>query len=301
MFQHVSRTLRSRAAIAAIAAGLIIPTQLSAQTAPQTAAPAPDPATTVVAKIGDETVYLLEILQMVQRLPDQYKQMPLQSLYPSLLDRAVDSRLVAIAGRAAGFADNAAVKKRLGELEGQIISEVFLTETIGKQVTEEALREIYEESKADMAGSEQVKARHILLETEEDAQKVIEELAAGADFAELASERSTGPSASNGGDLGWFGKDQMVPEFSAAAFALESGDITTEPVKTQFGYHVILVEDRKAAEPPAFDEARQQLTSEMTQRLLKDLIEGLRANNKVERFNFDGSAMPAAPKEASKN
>ena len=297
MFPHLSRTVRTRFAIAAIAAGLIIPQQLAAQTADQSPTPAPDPATTVVATVGDEKIYLLDILQMVRQMPEQYRQMPLEAIFPSLVKRAVDSTLVGIAGRAAGFADNAEVKKRLRDLEGQIIAEVFLTQTIGGKVNEEALRKIYEETKSQMAGDEQVKARHILLETEEDARKVIEALGDGGDFAALAAEHSTGPSAASGGDLGWFGKEQMVPEFSAAAFALAAGDITPDPVKTQFGWHVIMVEDRKSAEPPTFEEARQQLTSQLTQRLLKDLLDGLRAGAKVAFFNFDGTPKQAAPKK----
>jgi len=157
------------------------------------------------------------------------------------------------------------------------------------------LRAEYEKRKDSMAGGEQVRARHILLETEETAREVIRELDAGSDFAELAADKSTGPSASSGGDLGWFGKGQMVPEFSDAAFALEPGTFTTEPVKTQFGWHVILVEDRKAGEAPPFEQARQQLSSDMSGEVLQGILTDLRGKTEVERFNFDGGPMPEAP------
>jgi peptidyl-prolyl cis-trans isomerase C len=174
-------------------------------------------------------------------------------------------------------------------VEDQIISEIFLTKTIGSQVTEEALQKIYSETKSEMASGDQIKARHILLDSEEKAMEIIKKLQAGGEFAKLASEYSTGPSAASGGDLGWFGEGQMVPEFSKAAFALNPGDIVTKPVKTQFGWHIILVEDRKVSAPPSFDEAKEQLASTMSQKLLKELIETLRTKAKIVRFQADGT------------
>ena len=215
--------------------------------------------------------------------------MSLEAVYPSLLTRAIDSKLVTLEGRRSKFSEDPDVKKRLREVEDQIISEIFLTKTIGSQVTEEALKKIYSETKSGMASGDQIKARHILLDSEENAAEIIKKLQAGGEFAKLASEYSTGPSAASGGDLGWFGEGQMVPEFSKAAFALNPGDIVTKPVKTQFGWHIILVEDRKVSAPPSFDEAKEQLASQMSQRLLKELIETLRTKSKIVRFQTDGT------------
>jgi peptidyl-prolyl cis-trans isomerase C len=197
--------------------------------------------------------------------------------------------LVTIEGRRSRFSEDPDVKKRLREVEDQIISEIFLTKTIGSQVTEEALKKIYSETKSEMANGDQIKARHILLDSEEKATEIIKKLQAGEEFAKLASEYSTGPSAASGGDLGWFGEGQMVPEFSKAAFALNPGDIVTKPVKTQFGWHIILVEDRKVSAPPSFDDAKEQLASTMSQKLLKELIETLRTKAKILRFQADGT------------
>jgi peptidyl-prolyl cis-trans isomerase C len=297
MFSHLRGSKRACVAIAAVAASLMFSSPSLSQTGTQPGAnPAqlPDPATTVVARIAGEEIFLIEILRMAERLPDQYKQLPLPAVYPSLLQRSIDARLVAAAGRAAGFADNEEVKKRVSTAESQIISEIYLTTAVAEKVTEDALRAEYEKRKDSMAGGEQVRARHILLETEEGAREVIAELDAGSDFAELASDKSTGPSASSGGDLGWFGKGQMVPEFSDAAFALDPGTFTKEPVKTQFGWHVILVEDRKAGEAPPFEQARQQLSSDMSGEVLQEILTGLRGKIEVERLNFDGGPMPEA-------
>ena len=139
-----------------------------------------------------------------------------------------------------------------------------------------------------MTSGDQVKARHILLDSEQKALQIIKKLQDGEEFSKLASEHSTGPSAASGGDLGWFGEGQMVPEFSKAAFALNPGDIVTQPVKTQFGWHVIMVEDRKIAAPPSFEEAKEQLASDMSQKLLKQMIEELRSRAKIIRFQVDG-------------
>ncbi len=245
--------------------------------------------TKIVATVDGKPIFLSEIIGMAQRLPEQYRKMSLEAVYPSLLTRAIDSKLVTLEGRRAGFSKDPEVKKRLLDVEDQIISEIFLTKTIGSKVTEEALQKIYSETKSEMASGDQIKARHILLDSEEKAMEIIKKLQAGAEFAKLASEYSTGPSAASGGDLGWFGEGQMVPEFSKAAFALNPGDIVTKPVKTQFGWHIILVEDRKVSAPPSFDEAKEQLASNMSQKLLKELIESLRTKAKIVRFQADGT------------
>jgi len=245
--------------------------------------------TKIVATVDGKPIFLSEIIGMAQRLPEQYRKMSLEAVYPSLLTRAIDSKLVTLEGRRAGFSKDPVVKKRLLDVEDQIISEIFLTKTIGSQVTEEALQKIYSETKSEMASGDQIKARHILLDSEEKAMEIIKKLQAGGEFAKLASEYSTGPSAASGGDLGWFGEGQMVPEFSKAAFALNPGDIVTKPVKTQFGWHIILVEDRKVSAPPSFDEAKEQLASTMSQKLLKELIETLRSKAKIVRFQADGT------------
>jgi peptidyl-prolyl cis-trans isomerase C len=304
MFSLIRGTARVHIAIAAIATTLLVTGGAMAQTGTQPAATPtqlPDPTKTVVARINGEEILLVEILRMAERLPDEYKQLPLPAVYPSLLQRSIDARLVAAAGRAAGYADNEQVKKRLIDAESQIISEIYLTETVGKRITEDTLRAEYEKRKASLATGDQVKARHILLESEEDAKAVIEALNEGEDFAKLASEKSTGPSATSGGDLGWFGKGQMVPEFSEAAFGMDPGNFTTEPVKTQFGWHVILVEDRKVGEAPPFEQARQRLSSEMSGAILQEMLAGLRSKTEVERFNFDGGPMPKGPTPTPKN
>ncbi len=294
MLIPILKAVRGLAAAVVIAFGLATAPPLLAQTGGAAALNA-DPRTTVVATVGSETVYLVEILEMAQQLPEQYRSLPLSTVYPELLRRAVNARLIAAAGRAAGYADDERVTERLREIEGQIIAEVYLREKISEGITEDMLRDAYAARNASVGDGDEVKAHHILLETEDDAYAVIDDLVNGSDFADLATERSTGPSAASGGDLGWFGANQMVPEFSDAAFSLAPGEFTTEPVKTQFGWHVILVEDRRETESPSFEDVRSQLATEVSQTLLSDLLQDLRRDKAMTLYNYDGGPFQAPP------
>jgi peptidyl-prolyl cis-trans isomerase C len=149
-------------------------------------------------------------------------------------------------------------------------------------VSDEELKKEYEKRKPELGGKE-LKARHILLEKEADAKAVIAELDKGADFATLAGKKSTGPSAVNGGDLGWFSAEQMVKPFSEAAAKLKKGSYTKTPVKTQFGWHVILLEDTRSVNPPKFDEVKEQIRVGLQNKLIEAYISGLRGTAKIDR------------------
>ena len=287
-------SLRHVTAATSVALSLVICGPAVAQT------PAPAPAvdasaadlSTVVARVGDEEVTLGELMAMRSQLPAQYQQVPLEAIYEPMLNRAIDQILITRAARASGIAEQDEVKARIEEAADQVIAEAYLTQTITSEITEDALRKRYEETIASQTGEEEAKARHILLDSEEDAQAVIEELDGGADFAKLAQEKSTGPSAAQGGDLGWFQAGQMVPEFSEAAFALEPGSYTKEPVQSQFGWHVILLEEKRTADAPSFEQVHDQLTAEMTRELIQTRLETLRSDAKVERFGPTGQPLP---------
>lgn len=150
-------------------------------------------------------------------------------------------------------------ERRIRALRDQQLAGAYMQQNVGAQLTDDTLRARYETEIAKFEAPEEIRASHILVETEGEARAVIEELEGGADFAALATERSTGPSGPNGGDLGFFGPGRMVPAFDEAARALEVGAITTEPVQTQFGFHVIKVTDKRTAEAPPFDSVRDQI------------------------------------------
>ncbi len=284
----------------ALAATLaLVPLTASAQdTQPE---PGRDPVVAIVA--GDE-IHLSEVVDSKSQLPQQYQSMPMEAMFPSLVERVIDIRLVAREARANGLADDPDVRRELARIENQIISQVFLTRQIEAMITEEEVQSRYDEHIAALPPDEEISARHILLETEEDALAVIASLQGGADFIELAAEKSIGPSADRGGDIGYFGRGNVVPEFADAAFAIEPGQISETPVQSEFGWHVIRVDDRRAVAPPSLEEMRQQLVSEISQRLIAELIGELRDAATIERFNMDGSpktepeAEPAAEAES---
>jgi len=148
-------------------------------------------------------------------------------------------------------------------------------------ITEAELKAAYEERKAAHPGKE-YHARHILVKTEDEAKAIIAELEKGADFAELARQKSTGPTGKNGGDLGWFSPDQMVPEFGAAVQKLKKGEFSREPVKTQFGWHVILLEDMREVPPPDFESMKPELQARLQNARIDAFLKGLREKAKIE-------------------
>src|ERR1700754_514813 len=150
--------------------------------------------------------------------------------------------------------------------------------------TDEAMKKVYEEASKQITGEQEVHARHILVETEDEAKAIAAELKKGADFAELSKKKSKDPGASDGGDLGFFTKDQMEPEVSAVAFALEPGKIT-DPIKSQFGWHIIKVEEKRNRQAPAFDQVKPQIETYVTRKAQADYVAKLREAAKVERMD----------------
>jgi peptidyl-prolyl cis-trans isomerase C len=235
----------------------------------------------VVARVNGEALHQSDLMRMAESLPPQY-QANLAQILPMLLERLIDLELVGKAGRDAGLADDAVVKQRLVEAETEVIREVYLERLVAEKVTDETVKGRYEVNIAANPPKEERRARHILLENKEDAQAVIEELKGGADFATLAQDRSTGPSGPQGGDLGYFTPEQMVPEFAEVAFTLEPGSYSKEPVETQFGFHVIMVEDSRMSAPPALAEMEDQIREELTAEVVGELLVELRSGAEIE-------------------
>lgn len=261
--------------------------------APPAAQPLKDP---VVATVNGIPVRLSELEVAQQSLPQQYRNMPLQAVFPALLDRIIDSKLVVQEGKKTKVNEDPAFKKRMAFVEDQVLQDFWIQREIARQVTAEKLQKRYEERLKSMPSEEEVHARHILVSTEDEAKALIAEIKKGAAFDKLAKEKSTDKaSGAEGGDLGWFKKSDMVKEFADAAFALKKGELSDTPVKTQFGYHVIKLEDRRKAPPPAFEELADQLREEMAREVVTAQLDQLRSGAKIEKFNMDGSKGEPAP------
>ena len=251
----------------------------------------------VVATVNGEEIRESDVAMLFSSLPAQYRQSTIDTIYSRLVESLVDRKLLAQAARREGLADTAEVKRRLAYLADEALQNAFFALRVEAKLTEERLRAAYETMIAARQPDVEVRARHILLENEEDAKAVIAELEAGADFAELAKQKSTGPSGANGGDLGYFTQAQMVPAFAQAAFALEPGAITTAPVKTQFGWHVIKVEDRRETPPPSFEEVQASIRDQEARQLIGEITASLRAAAEVRRFGPGGEEIAASPGE----
>ena len=245
----------------------------------------------IVATVDGAPVHRTEVEAVARTLPEQMRQMPLEMLYGVLLDRVIDFRLLANEAERQNMGDDPAAQTALAQARAAVLRDFLIQQAIEKGITEEKLHARYEQKKAEEGfAHEEVHARHILLPSEDEAKAVIEELQGGADFAEVAKQRSTGPSGPSGGDLGFISREQVVPEFAEAAFALAPGETSSEPVKTQFGWHVIGVVERRNVEP-TYEETEPQLRQELAREIVTALVEDLRNDAEIERFNLDGSPM----------
>src|SRR5262245_27441771 len=252
----------------------------------------------VIAIINGAVIQRSDLLMVQKTLPPQFQALPLEVLYPALIERMIDAKLIFEAGRKEKLDADDEVKKRVQQFEERVVQEIYLNRLIEKQVTEDALKKRYDAFVKANTAKEEISARHILVQTEAQAKEVLAELGKGADFAELARAKSIDPSAKQGGgDLGYFSKEEMVPEFSEAAFKMKDGETSKTPVKTQFGFHIIRVEARRTAAQP-LEEVREKLMNDMSQEIMQGVVADLRKGAKIEVFNLDGtpasSQAPAA-------
>ncbi|NKB22493.1 MAG: peptidylprolyl isomerase [Alphaproteobacteria bacterium] len=236
----------------------------------------------VVATVNGVSIMESDISGFYNTLPPQYKQVPYAQIRNQLVERMVEQTLVADAARKAGLHEDPDVKQRILAIERSLLNEAYLSRIMKAELTEAKVRDAYQKSIALQPKREEVHARHILVKTKAEADAIVTQLKKGADFIKLAKEKSTGPSGKNGGDLGFFGAGQMVPPFSKAAFALEKGQITDTPVKTQFGYHVIKVVDRRVAGQANYEQASAKIRAGLQDKIFERIMTGLRAKAKIE-------------------
>ncbi|MBG6177760.1 peptidyl-prolyl cis-trans isomerase C [Labrenzia sp. EL_208] len=230
----------------------------------------------VVARVGDAEITEADIAFAAQDLGQQLQRFPPNQWRAILLDVVVDMELLAQAARQDGLDQDPDFKNQLEFLELQALRNAYISQKIDSLITDEALKAAYEAEFKDFEGPEEVNARHILVSDKAEAEALIKELDGGADFVELAKEKSTGPSGPNGGDLGYFGKGQMVKPFEDVVFTLEPGEYTKEPVETQFGWHVIKLENKRRQEKPAFE----TVAGDLRQRLIREQYEAKMAELK---------------------
>ena len=260
-------------------------------TAPARAQPDTDP---VLAKVNGQAIHASDLKAAAETLPAQARSMPPQQLYPMLLDQLVDAQALLIEAKKTGLDKEPDVQRSMQMAQDRALESSLLNKVVRPQVTDEAIQARYQEQYAGKTGDAEVHARHILVADEATAKKIIAERKKGGDFAALSKQYSKDPSAAQqGGDLGFFKKTDMVPEFADTAFALKDKEVTPVPVKTQFGWHVIQTLEHRTTAPPTFEQVHDELRQQMVQAAVQKEISDVRGQVSIERFNPDGSTVKA--------
>jgi peptidyl-prolyl cis-trans isomerase C len=247
----------------------------------------------VVATVNGEAITEADIALAGEDLATQYPNLPAERQKEVALDFLIEVKVAAQKAKAEKLDESDDFKRKLAYARERILMVRVLTREGEKASNAEAVKKYYDEQVAQLKPVEEARARHILVEQEEEAKKVQARLKAGEDFAKIAQEASKDPgSGQNGGDLGFFTKDRMVPEFAEAAFALKPGEISA-PVKSQFGWHVIKLEEKRNRPVPTLDQVKDRLTQALAQKAQGDYLTKLREGAKIERKD----APPAEPKK----
>lgn len=236
----------------------------------------------VVATLNGEPITEADIAMAEADLDPQFGRLPEAQRRAAALSAVIDVRLFAAEAEKQSIDQSEDFQQRMEFLRERALHSAYIDQNVVQGITEEDLRARYEEEIAKIEPKEEVRARHILVETEEEAAEIIKQLDEGADFATIAGEKSTDGAAAQGGDLGYFTRGRMVPEFEEAAFALEPGTYSKEPVKTAFGWHVIKVEDKRMQEPPAFEQVENQIRSMLIRDRYLETVASLRGGAELD-------------------
>ncbi len=239
-------------------------------------------ADTVYATFGDEKVTGKDVLKVVDMLPPQLQAAPADKLLELVVNQLVNDRLVDKLAAEQKLADDAVVKERIADATKQIVRERYVEKQIAGKTTDAAVKAKYDELVKAMPPQDEVRASHILVADEKAAKEVMDKLAKGDKFEDLAKQYSIDPTKANGGDLGYFVKTAMVKEFGDAAFAMKKGEVSKAPVKTQFGYHIIKVVDVRKQPAPEFATVKDRVKGQVTEEAIRKLVEDLRAKTEVK-------------------
>jgi len=254
----------------------------------------------VVARVNGVEIHESDLAFAEEEIGSSMPQMAPEQKHDYLITYLADVIILSQAAEQQKLNDRPDVQRRLTFDHNRVLMEALLQDAGQAAATDEAMHKVYDEAVKQMGSEEEVHARHILVATEDEAKAIEAELKKGADFAALAKEKSKDPGAADGGDLGYFTKDQMVPEFAEVAFKLDKGQIS-EPVHTQFGWHIIKVEDKRIKPTPTFDQVKAQLQTYVAHRAQAELVDNLRKTATIERLDqpppvADPSTLnPAAP------
>lgn len=247
------------------------------------------PGNPVVAKVDGNDITRVDVFRFIKMMPANIQQMPPQAVYPMAVEQVINTRLVQNKAEAANMENDPEVQEQMNMARQQIIRSIYVQREIDKQISDSDLKKKYEETVGAQPDVKEARAAHILVDSEAKAKEIIAKVQSGEDFAKLASENSSDPgNKDKGGELGWFAQGDMVPEFSEAVFKMKKGDVSKEPVKTQFGWHVVKLEDLRNRPKPTFDETKEMLKTELRREKLEAMLQNWRQTAKIEKFDING-------------
>ncbi|MEZ0262431.1 MAG: peptidylprolyl isomerase [Alphaproteobacteria bacterium] len=268
----------------------------------------------LIAIVNGKEIKRDDVEKAVKKLKIQAPQADQRALFPMAVEQLVNQQIIDDAAKDAKLQDTSEYKSRIAALNQEIeeqkaalpvevARQMYIEKRLKDKVNDKAVKEEYNKFRLENEGKMELNAKHIIVQSEEEAAQIIKELNDGAKFDDLAKQRSSGATAGAGGELGWFRREDMIPEFSDAAFKIKKGEWSKEPLKTKFGYHVIFVSDKRTREVPTFDQIKDGIRNKMLQETVAEVLKKLREKAKVEMFDDKGRPLsfPApVPKDADK-
>ncbi len=248
---------------------------------------AKEPRQVTVATVDNHTITAQDVLDATNRLPKEIREKPLSEIYPNIVNELINQHLITKQAYKDKLNDQKEIIEILKKNKDQIMAKYWLNNFLANNTSEEKIQEFYTKYLENFKTFQEFNASHILVKEEDEALQIIEKLKIKSEFSKLAKSYSIGPSKKNGGNLGWFRSGQMVKEFEEAVFRLKKGTITKKPVKTKFGYHIIMLNDIRDSQPKKINDIKQQIVNRIKQNSLSNLEKQLRKNKSIKILDFN--------------
>jgi peptidyl-prolyl cis-trans isomerase C len=243
----------------------------------------------VIGSVDGKLIYLSDLTRVTSTLPEQMRDLPFDSVMPVLLERLIDHEALTMTARRAGLDRKPEVQREMQAAADRVLERAWLAQVTPPKTTEAAIEARFNQEYANRPATDEVHARHILVGSEGEAKSVLDELKGGADFATVARVVSKDPDGKQGGDLGFFRRDQVWPGFADVAFSLQPGQIGPVPIHNDFGWHIIKVEERRLVAPPTLSEVRDKIRQDLTAEAVREAVADARSQMIIHKFNLDGS------------
>ena len=251
---------------------------------------AQDPNKVIAAQVNDHIISAKDVLMALEKLPSKIKEQPLPSLYPNIVNELINQHLIAQQAYKENLDKNKKVLSEINKRKEQIMAKYWLNSYLSQKLDKKNLKNFYNNYLKSFKSSKEYNASHILVKEEKEALNIIKKLNNKALFSDLAKEFSVGPSGKTGGKLGWFSSGQMVKEFEKATFILNKGQITKEPVKTKFGFHIIKLNEVRISQPKNFTEIEPEIINMIKKKSLVNLEKEIKKNQKIIINKFEDVA-----------